>query len=157
MEVSKWNKFTFQHPQPSQTKVWFEKKNEMMEKFSGACWSDQNNVSHIQLELVESDLNEKLAKNISFWFLVNFSFESDSTNSSRLCETSLRSLQPAPENFSLLFNSNANGWCAVWLYFTNLFLFDKFSLLSLKWFWASANLFFSLHQNFFSWHIFNHE
>ena len=37
-----------------------------MEKFSGACWSDQNDVSHIQLELVESDLNEKLAKNISF-------------------------------------------------------------------------------------------
>ena len=25
MEVSKWNKFTFQHPQPSQTKVCFEK------------------------------------------------------------------------------------------------------------------------------------
>ena len=92
-------------------------------------------------------MNEKLAKNISFWFLVNFSFDSDSTNSSRLCETSLWSLQPVLENFSLLFNSNANGWCAVWLYFTNLFLFDKFSLLSLKWFWASASLFLTQFVN----------
>ena len=89
-------------PSPAKPKSDLKKKNEMMEKFSGACWSDQNNVSHIQLELVESDLNEKLAKNIGFWFLVNFSFDSDSTNSSRLCETSLWSLQPAPENFSPL-------------------------------------------------------
>ena len=102
---------------------------------------------HIWLELVETDPNEELVNNIRLWFSGNFSFDSDSTNSSRLCETSLWSLQPVLENFSLLFNSNANGWCAVWLYFTNLFLFDKFSLLSLKWFWASASLFLTQFVN----------